>query len=107
MHASKSRRLRKKLYLDEFSVLGFELSFDFVSDENFNSFLAELIDLIESRELILGGGGLKPFNAFIFSEYRYKSATYGDRNAVKDWLVENDSVENIIINPLVDANYGT
>ncbi len=109
MASIKSRRLRKKLYLDEFSVLGFEFSFDLNVDdeEGFNSLLDELIGFIEDRELSMGGGGnTKSFSALICSEHRYGSATNQDRDALTSWLQSKPSISNIVVEQLVDANYG-
>ncbi|MEY8198977.1 MAG: 50S ribosome-binding protein YggL, partial [Colwellia sp.] len=59
MRSIKSRRLRKKLYLDEFAILGFEVSCSIgveTSDE-FDLFLDQLVSFVEDNELIMGGGG--------------------------------------------------
>ena len=109
MPSTKNRRLRKKLYLDEFAILGFELSctLDVKTSDEFDSVLNQLIDFIESRDLLMSGGGnAELFGAFICPNSRYASATNEDRDAVAAWLDENKSTKNVTVGELVDANYG-
>jgi uncharacterized protein YggL (DUF469 family) len=109
MHSNKSRRLRKKLYLDEFAVLGFEFSctLNVKTSDDFDSLLSQMIGFVESRELSMDGGGdTKLFTAFISSDQRYVSATEEDRAAVTAWLNEQDNITNITVENLIDANYG-
>ncbi|MDP2634633.1 MULTISPECIES: YggL family protein [unclassified Pseudoalteromonas] len=108
MRSVKSRRLRKKLYLDEFAVLGFEVSCSIAvkSSEEFDLFLDQLVSFVEGHELMMGGGNVKEFSAFICSEHRYISATNEDRDNIGAWLNNNESVNNVAIGELVDANYG-
>lgn len=109
MHSNKSRRLKKKLYLDEFAISGFEFSctLNAKTSDDFDSLLSQLVDFVESRELSMGGGGdAKLFTAFICSEHRYASATEEDRDAITAWLDKQKAIENITVNKLVDANYG-
>ena len=104
----RSRRLRKKLYIDEFAVYGFEITITFADfDENtFDTFLDEMFDFIESRNLIIGGGGgIDEFEAFISSNERYGSATEEDRSAVSKWLEGQAVIQNLEVSDLVDANY--
>jgi uncharacterized protein YggL (DUF469 family) len=100
MCSIKSRRLRKKLYLDEFAVFGFEISCSIgvKSSDGFDLFLDQLI--------MSGGGDVKEFNAFICSEHRYVSATKEDSDNIKTWLNNNEAANNIVVGELVDANYG-
>ena len=109
MRSVKSRRLRKKLYLDEFAVLGFEISCSIgvKCSDDFDLFLDQLVSFVENHELIMGGGGdVKEFSAFICSEHRYVSATNDDRDNIEAWLNNNEAANNIVIGELVDANYG-
>jgi len=104
----KSRRLRKKLYLDEFAVLGFEFSctLDVKNSDEFDSLLGQLVDFIEKRELSMDGGGdTKLFTAFVCADKRYSSATDEDVASIKTWLEENEFTSNITVGKLVDANY--
>lgn len=109
MWSIKSRRLRKKLYLDEFAVFGFEISCSIgvKSSDEFDLFLDQLVSFVEDHELIMSGGGdVKEFNAFICSEHRYVSATKEDSDNIKTWLNNNEAANNIVVGELVDANYG-
>lgn len=109
MRNIKSRRLRKKLYLDEFAVLGFEFSctLNVNSADEFDSLLGQLVGFVESRELSMDGGGdTKLFTAFICSDHRYISVTNEDRAAITAWLNENSATENVTVGELIDANYG-
>ncbi|PKG40927.1 YggL family protein [Psychromonas sp. Urea-02u-13] len=104
----RSRRLRKKLYIDEFSVYGFEITITFADfDENsFDAFLDEMVDFIESRNLVVeGGGGVDEFEAFISSNERYGSASEDDRNVISTWLESKPVIQSVEVSDLVDANY--
>jgi uncharacterized protein YggL (DUF469 family) len=110
MNSIKSRRLRKKLYLDEFAMLGFEFScsLNAKSSDDFDSLLSQLVDFVESRDLSMGGGGnTELFSAFICSDRRYGSATDEDRDSISAWLDKQEGISNITVSKLVDANYGT
>lgn len=105
----RSRRLRKKLYVDEYMVLGFEVSFTIkaLDETTFDSFFMEFIDFVESRNLMMGSaGGSEVFSVFISSFERYGSASEEDRRAFVNWLAERDFVENAVVGELTDAYYG-
>jgi len=107
MPSTKSRRLRKKLYLDEFAILGFELSctLDVKTSDEFDATLNQLVDFIESRDLSMSGGGnAELFGAFICPNRHYASATNEDRDAIAAWLDENKATTNVNVGKLVDAN---
>lgn len=109
MPSNKSRRLRKKLFLDEFAMLGFNIScsLEVKDSDEFDSLLNKLVDFIESQELsIEGGGDTTLFSALIYSNRRYASATNDDIASVKNWLDNNDVISNVTVSELVDANYG-
>jgi len=109
MNSIKSRRLRKKLYLDEFAILGFEFSctLNAKTSDDFDSLLSQMIDFVESRELSMDGGGdTKLFTAFICSDHRYASATEEDITALSAWLNEQENINNVTVGKLIDANYG-
>jgi uncharacterized protein YggL (DUF469 family) len=109
MVSTKSRRLRKKLYLDEFAILGFEFSCNLTIDDEdgFNLFLDQFLEFIVERELCMGGGGdMTSFGAFICSDHRYGSVTTQDHDAITNWLKSNSNVSKVVMGHLVDANYG-
>jgi len=107
-NVKRSRRLRKKLFVDEFAVYGFEVTITFADfDENtFDAFLDEIVEFVVSKNLIIGGGGgVDEFEGFISSNDRYGSATEEDRNAVSSWLEGQSIIQSVEVSELVDANY--
>jgi len=105
---NKKKRLRKKLFLGEFAIYGFEFTckVNLKSEAKLDQFLDEIIDLSESRKLHIGGGGGQSFAMFVCSEYDYGSATEEDREMFKEWLTNHHSVSDLMVGELVDANYG-
>jgi len=109
MPSIKSRRLRKKLYLDEFSVKGVELDCNLTCKEE--SELATIMDdfllYIDSLNLCISGGGdLSSFAGFISSNERYGSVTESDISSMSTWLKDQKVVAEFTISELVDENYG-
>lgn len=76
------RRLRKKQRLGEFVELGFVVRAELVpalDDPGFDAFLDRLIDAVEARGLLFGGGGRRDsFEGFVCRRGR-ASATDADR----------------------------
>ena len=66
---NKNRRLRKKLFLGEFAILGFEISCetDINDFDRYDAFVDEFIDYIDGLNLCFGGGGLELFEGFLCS----------------------------------------
>lgn len=99
---ARSRRLRKKLHVDEFREDGFHVRFVLralsaaEADRFWDDFVAEAI---EARGLTYGGGE----QGFVAA--RRGSATEADRDAVRDWLAARPEVASAEIGPLVDAWY--
>ena len=108
-NVKRSRRLRKKLYVDEYTVYGFEVevSFDEMDEGTLDLFLDEMVDFVVARKLVIaGGGGIDVFDAFISSNERYGSTSEEDRNALSNWLGEKSFIQNVEVGDLVDANHG-
>lgn len=100
---NKSRRLRKKLYLGEFAVKGFDLSFTSSAGESGDdAFFDDFIEIIEKRSLCIGGWAEC---AYITGYKRYQSATEEDRTTIIDWLRRDPRVASVIAGELEDANY--
>ncbi|MFA0570602.1 YggL 50S ribosome-binding family protein [Vibrio gallaecicus] len=104
---NKNRRLRKKLYLGEFAILGFEISCttsikDF---DQYDIFIDEFIDYIDSIDLCFGGGGLELFVGFLCSTERYRSVTEEEQVLVAQWLEARSEVSKVEVSELLDANY--
>ena len=109
MHTRKSRRLRKKLYLDEFAVMGVELDCKLTCKDE--SELATIMDdffvYVNTLNLCIGGGGdLTTFAGFISSHERYGSVTESDITSISSWLKEQSIVSEFKLGELVDANAG-
>lgn len=106
MPSQRSKRLRKKLYLDEFAVFGFvvTLKLNTESDEALDAFIESLADFAESRHLLVGGGGLNNIELVIGSALRYGSATEKDRESIRTWIEERNEVELLELGPLIDLH---
>ncbi|MBV7298982.1 50S ribosome-binding protein YggL [Enterovibrio paralichthyis] len=106
MPSQRSKRLRKKLYLDEFAVFGFliSLKLNTDSDDELDTFIESLADFAESRHLLVGGGGMSNIELVIGSALRYGSATEQDRESIKEWIEERNEVDLLELGPLVDLH---
>lgn len=106
---NRSQRLEKKLYVGQYAVLGFEVSFKFtdIDEQTFDTFFSELMAFVDSRQLILGGaGGTEHFVVYVSHYGRYTSATEQDRNAFEQWLSERSFIIESRVDALSDAYYG-
>ena len=105
MATNRSRRLRKKLCVDEFQELGFELQLSYpegTEDAVIEAFFADLVvDAIESNGMARIGG--EEF-AVICSGKR-GSVTPEQRAAVEAWLKTRSEVSSFEISPLLDVWY--
>ena len=107
MATNRSRRLRKKLYVDEFKVLGFAFfcHLHLKQEADCDQIIDDFLSFIEERGLVMGGGAdLTSFDGFIVPERRYDSASEEDRLAVEQWLTEHSGCSDVEVGPLVDAN---
>ncbi|MFT5788371.1 MAG: hypothetical protein ACI8SJ_000474 [Shewanella sp.] len=104
--SKRSKRLSKKLYVDEYAVFGFEVSckLQLETEAVFDVFFDELIALVESRGLILGGGGYHTFSVMISSDGRYDSPKDNDIDAVTNWLSTNPICSDVLVGSLIDLN---
>lgn len=108
MTKKRSKRLRKKLHLGEFTELGFAVRFQFINtlqECEITKFLNLFItSAIESKGLIYGGGIGNTFYGFITLEKR-GSVTKEQRQKVKSWLESNGNLTNIQVGVLTNAWY--
>ncbi|RRJ85312.1 50S ribosome-binding protein YggL [Aestuariirhabdus litorea] len=105
----RSRRLRKKLYLGEFAVLGFEFTcrINLKDEAEFDTLFDALADLMGERNLlVIGGGSEESFEGYVVSSERYQSATDEDRKAVEQWLAQQPCISDAVVSELSDAHYG-
>ena len=105
MATNRSRRLRKKLCVDEFQELGFELNLDFkedLSDEAIDAFLdAFLADAMDANGLDYVGG--EDFG--LVCSAKRGSVTEEQRATVEAWLKGRSELTKIEVSPLLDAWY--
>lgn len=106
----RSKRLRKKLFLDEFATYGFELECEFKDDlpeEQLSAFIDKFfIDAISAKGLAFGGGlSSKRLSGFIVSNKRYQSTTETDKNTLETWLNAQPEVAKVDVGEIIDANY--
>ncbi|MCG9699850.1 YggL family protein [Vibrio natriegens] len=104
---NKSRRIRKKLFLGEFAILGFEISCetDINDFDRYDVFVDDFVDYIDGLSLCFGGGGLELFEGFLCSTERYGNATEEQKAQVLAWLEARPEVKTAKAGELVDANY--
>ncbi len=104
---NKSRRIRKKLFLGEFAILGFEISCetDINDFDRYDVFVDDFVDYIDGLGLCFGGGGLELFEGFLCSTDRYGNATEEQKEQVLAWLEARPEVKTAKASELVDANY--
>lgn len=105
MAKNRSRRLRKKLCVDEFQELGFEVQVVYpesLSDEAIEAFFSDfVIEAVERNGLGLIGG---PEYSLICLDKR-GSVSEEQRTAVEAWLKERSEPESFELSPLQDAWY--
>lgn len=105
MAKNRSRRLRKKLCVDEFQELGFEIQIDYpesLSDEAIESFFSDfVVEVLEPSGLGLIGG---PDYALVCLAKR-GSVNEEQRQAVETWLKGRNEPEKVEVSPLQDAWY--
>ncbi|NLZ78755.1 MAG: DUF469 family protein [Gammaproteobacteria bacterium] len=105
MATNRSRRLRKKLCVDEFQELGFELQLNYpegTDDAAVEAFFADLVvDGIEGNGMALIGG--EEF-AVVCSAQR-GSVTEEQRATVEAWLQARTELSSFELSPLLDVWY--
>lgn len=105
MATNRSRRLRKKLCVDEFQEAGFEVQINYpesADDTAVVEFFAEfIVDVIEANEMAFIGGE----DYGIVCLARRGSVTEEQRNLVEQWLKGRAEVASVEVGPLVDAWY--
>lgn len=110
----RSRRLRKKLFLDEFQQMGFSVAFKL--DPELPRDQAEILwdrfldEAIEGNGLSCGGGGSwHEAHFYVMPAYGpgHRSAQPHQRTAVLEWFEANrdQGVVDYGASPLMDANY--
>ena len=105
MATNRSRRLRKKLCVDEFQELGFELTLNFkadLSDQTLDDFVDQFLD-----QAIAGNGldyvGGEDFGLVCLA--KRGSVNEEQRAAVEAWLKGRNELEKFELSPLQDVWY--
>jgi uncharacterized protein YggL (DUF469 family) len=105
MATNRSRRLRKKLCVDEFQELGFELNLDFkenLGDEEIDAFLdAFLKEAMDANGLDYVGGD----DYGLVCLANRGSVTEEQRATVESWLKAREELTEVKVSPLLDAWY--
>ncbi|MFV3333665.1 YggL family protein [Pseudomonas sp. NY15437] len=105
MATQRSRRLRKKLCVDEFQELGFELSFNYKqgqNEETIGAFMQRFAaDAVEPNDLVYSGCDEYGFICLA----RRGSVTAQQREWVEGWLKQQPELAQATVGPLVDAWY--
>lgn len=105
MATNRSQRLRKKLCVDEFQELGFELNLDFkeeLADEAIDAFLdAFLKEAMEANGLGYVGGD----DFGLVCLQKRGSVSEEQRAAVEAWLKGRSELTEATVSPLIDVWY--
>lgn len=106
MAKSRSKRLRKKLHMGEFTEYGFNVNFELnkpLTDEEIEAFLDLFLDdAIEKNGLIYGGGFGVTFDGFVILE-KNGSAKEEHRQLINSWLKSKKEIKKFQVGELVDA----
>lgn len=105
MAKNRSRRLRKKMHIDEFQELGFSVAWNFpagtseeIIDKTVDDFILEVV---AANHLAFDGSGYLAWEGLICMEQIGK-CTPEHQALVKQWL-ESKQLENIRVNDLFDV----
>ena len=100
--STRTRRLRKKLRVGEFQVMGFSLAIslrDSLSDEQTDAFWDRFIqEAIEGQSLTYGG----LTEGYVIPDGNI-SATESDRGHVKQWLMSQPEIADLRVDELSDS----
>ena len=102
------RRMRKKLKVDEFQELGFEIDFALapeVSEDDLNALLDRFIEeALVANELVFCGGFGSTGRGFVSAWVG--SVGEAERTKVGDWLEAAPEFTDVSVGPLIDAWHG-
>ncbi|MEA1062319.1 YggL family protein [Erwinia sp. HR93] len=105
MAKQRSRRLRKKMHIDEFKEVGFSVAWRFpegTSEQQVDSALDAFInDVIEPNGLAYDGSGYLAWEGLICTQ-QVGQCTEEHQALVRAWL-ENKKLEEIRLSPLFDV----
>ena len=104
----RSRRLRKKLHLDEFAIIGFAFTcrVHVQQPSDYEIFFKEFATLVNARHLYIDleeHDGV--FRGRVTSADRYGDATADDKEVLTALLTEHAMVRDVSVGELVDGYY--
>ncbi|MFT4941977.1 MAG: hypothetical protein ACI88A_005051 [Paraglaciecola sp.] len=105
---TRNRRIRKKLHLDEWAILGFEFSckLTVASEADYDLFFNSFAELVNTQHLYITlDNDSESFEGFVTSADRYGNATEEDRAAIEALLSSHAIVNDVDVGNLVDAFY--
>ncbi len=109
MSKNRSRRLRKKLRVDEFQELGFEIEIQASDNADIEVLVGKwLIEVMDNNGMMFGGGcdeGEGWIRGFV-TKRGGGTLTEEHRTIVKDWLASRQKVKEFETKPLRDAWHG-
>lgn len=104
MSKQRSRRLRKKLHVDEFRELGFDVDIELrenLDEAQAERFFHALVDeLILPADLVYGGA-----TAGFVCRASAGSVTEAEREMVRAWIEAREEVAEVRVGELIDAWY--
>ncbi|TBV00056.1 YggL family protein [Stutzerimonas kirkiae] len=104
MATNRSRRLRKKLCVDEFQELGFEINLTYresAGNSERDAFLEAFLDTLEALGLGYVGGEDYGFVCLA----RRGSVDEAQRQQAQDWLAGRGELAEYSVSPLMDVWY--
>ncbi|MFT5578930.1 MAG: hypothetical protein ACI9WS_001688 [Paraglaciecola psychrophila] len=108
--SNRSKRLRKKLYQGEFTVLGFDFSckINLDSASDYELFFDQFADFVDTENLFVSlDANEEQFEGFVTSGDRYSNATEEHRKAVEKALSSYAIVTDVNVSELVNAHYAS
>ncbi|MCO6545782.1 MAG: YggL family protein [Gilliamella sp.] len=104
MMVNRSRRLRKKLHIDEFKELGFTVSWSFdegTTEETLDNIVDQFIlKAIQPNGLAYEGNGYLNWKGIVCTQ-KLGNCTDEHRDIVTKWL-ESHGLKNVKTSPLID-----
>ncbi len=105
------KRIRKKLNLGEFQETGFEITWkpQDLSEADFDKFIEEFLDAIESRGLVFGGGcsGENTWEGIIARNKRYSSPDAADMEFISNWFKSRTDIQEFTLGHEIDLWYAS
>lgn len=105
------KRIRKKLNLGEFKETGFEITWkpQELSETDFDKFIEDFLDAIESRGLVFGGGcsNEDSWEGIIARSKRYSRPDAADMEFVSDWFKNRSDIMEFTVGHEVDLWYAS